>query len=324
MLKRMKASLIFLFLGTFSAMIYGETKTIVLQNGLDGYSGCRDSYMESNSGLAATEPKGTETKLKFAEWFAWSKAFARVAIAFDLPEDVSGVTVSEAKLSIYFNGGTPLDILTAFRLTQDWVEDELTWDNAATDLPWETAWDTPPNPIEAGNGVPPGGMTEVLDSAKAECGPVIPLDWESFDVTSIIQKFIDGTPNYGFLIRADDKMGGTDRYYVSSEYEDDTTLRPKLEITYESGSNPISYNKVSNSGIVSKFETASNISLFFRNHSKYEVTLSTLSGKIVQSFKGNGNNALVIEKSSLNSSCYLMSVKIDGLFFKTERLMIIK
>ncbi len=89
-----------------------------------------------------------------------------MVLKFDLPEETSGVTVKQAKLSIYNNGGSPGSVVTAFRLIQDWVEEDVTWLKVSSDTDWETPWDVPIDPIANGDSIPPGGMSTTEDAAK--------------------------------------------------------------------------------------------------------------------------------------------------------------
>lgn len=247
-----------------------------------------------------------------------------MAIKFDLPEDFSGVTVKEAKLSIKSSPLTQAaGIMTAFRLTQEWTEDGMTWENASDGVEWNVPWAVMPNSKIFGDSLNPGGMTDLEDTVRTQSAAE--GEWENYNVTSIIQKFADGVDNYGFLLKAFDVDGLTSRMYHSSQYEDDTSLRPKLEIKYEDGGNPI-FAK-SNSNVlksIQKIETASNISLLMPIDGIYEVKLTSISGKTIQSFYGNGKDAFSIDKSKLNSACYLLSVKKDGMEAGTQRLMIVK
>jgi hypothetical protein len=43
----------------FSFSVYSETLTVILQNSIDGYTGCSDAYYEEN----ITDPVGAHTKL---------------------------------------------------------------------------------------------------------------------------------------------------------------------------------------------------------------------------------------------------------------------
>lgn len=324
MSKNLKKTLICLLIGTFSTWLFGATKTIVLQNGLNEYSGTNDSYMSSNMETPSTDPKGAENSFITYEWYSWGKAFARAAISFELPEAISGTTIKSAKLSIYFQGGTPADFSTAFRLTQDWVEDELTWFNASSSETWATPWDDPQDPNVVGKDIPPTGMIDATDSARtitSKEGNV----WEEYDVTKIIQKYADGTPNYGFLLRNDDYGGNTSRLYFSSEYEDDLTLRPKLEIVYETDENSnTKISKLSSLNIIEKIQSTSQILYSLDFIEKYEITLSTITGKTLKRFSGVGKGTFTIDKNSLSSSCYLLTLKREGHSKVSERLMIVK
>jgi hypothetical protein len=58
--------------------------------------------------------------------------------------------------------------------------------------------------------------------------------WENYTVTEIVKQFVKGTPNYGFIVIPDLSEGNTGRDYLSSEFKDSDSLKPKLAITYES------------------------------------------------------------------------------------------
>ncbi len=77
MQNKMKISLIILFISTLFAISFAAEKTVVLQNGVDGYEGCSDSYMESKGqfdpdvgdlvDVPLTDPMGADNNLKIAE-----------------------------------------------------------------------------------------------------------------------------------------------------------------------------------------------------------------------------------------------------------------
>lgn len=311
------------FMSIFATLTFAESKNITLQNGLNGYDGCEDSFVESIGKKNDTVPRGDEDFLKIAEWFSWNFSFARVALIFDLPEDLSGATIEQAKLSLRIQDFSRVGkIMTAFRLTQSWSEAELVWDYPSNDVSWEVPFDVPQSPLEVTDSMHPGGMISLEDTVRIPDGGM--GNWEDYDITAIVQKIANGEENYGFLLKADDMMGLTEKKYYSSEYSD-LTLSPKLELTYEPTSNPIAdgVNKIK-STIITKSESSNKIVFNVSDNSNYEIVLSTLSGRKISSFSGLGNRSFSIDKAKLNSACYLLTLKRDGYASLTERIMIVK
>lgn len=64
---KLKRTLLCLLASVFSTSLFAESKTVVLQNGLDGYEGTRDTYMSSSFGTPSDEPKGTEATFQTFE-----------------------------------------------------------------------------------------------------------------------------------------------------------------------------------------------------------------------------------------------------------------
>lgn len=64
--------------------------------------------------------------------------------------------------------------------------------------------------------------------------------WDRFDVTGLVQAWVDGThPNHGVVVKTLDETRTTQMnafYYWSSDFSAAPTLRPKLEVTYLDGS----------------------------------------------------------------------------------------
>lgn len=102
-----------------------------------------------------------------------------------------------------------------YQLQSSWTDTNATWLNTHTDSLWST----------------PGGDFDVLKQFKTPYAST--GSWEEYDVTEIVQNWLAGSPNYGFIVFPDQKADNTGREYLSSEYSDDCSLRPKLTITYE-------------------------------------------------------------------------------------------
>lgn len=67
MRKFFRNSLTLLSISSLFTFLFAAESTVVLQNGIDGYNGCSDSYLESVGEAPVTTPQGTSNSLKIAE-----------------------------------------------------------------------------------------------------------------------------------------------------------------------------------------------------------------------------------------------------------------
>ena len=190
-------------------------------------------------------------------------------------------------------------------------------------MAWTTPWEVPQ---EANSGFQPGGMVDSDDTVRVKNSAEL-NSWEEMDITGFIQKILSGdVDNYGFLFKNDDYPNNSSRDYASSEYTADKTLRPKLTIVYGENAvmepNSVTASKQSKR---IKFTTlASEVLLNISVDGAYEVRLTSLSGRIIRSFNGNGISSYSINKSGLQSACYFVSVIKNGAIVATDRLLLIK
>src|SRR5262249_20674392 len=88
--------------------------TVVLQQGLNGYTGARDAWIGGNNNDGNA---GGDAQLECYNDPGW-----RVLVGFDLTSIPSNATVSAAKLELFAtNAGTDVP-LCLHKLTHDWVE----------------------------------------------------------------------------------------------------------------------------------------------------------------------------------------------------------
>jgi len=149
----------------------------------------------------------------------------RIIIAHsDLSSIPSGVTIDSATLYLYMwfvEGNRTLGI---HRVTASWTETGVTWNN-------QPGYDSTP-------------------TSSTSTGTTFDV-WRTWDVTSDVQAFIDGTSNYGWLIKDNVESEADMKYsfYRNSEYIDDPTLRPYLEVTYtESEPAPLDFGDAPDPG----------------------------------------------------------------------------
>jgi hypothetical protein len=219
-----------------------------------------------------------------------------VVIKFDLssaiPEDAE---IKEAVLSFFFTTGTIGNkYTTAYRLIREWDVSTVTWMNAGSNVPWTL----------------PGGDYSEENAAKTDYVP--DSSWEHYDVTDIVQLFIHGTANYGFLIEADPASGNKNRSYCASEYMDSDSLRPKLTITYTSNA-IITSTPCKNlfKGILLR-KNGSTVRLFIPFEKQYQLSLFNSGGKIIETVSGSKSRWYQLQAATPSSGIYFMQLCMDG------------
>lgn len=141
-------------------------------------------------------------------------------VEFDISTFLASTAViSSADLSLYFPTGIYAENsadLSIHRVDEAWDEATVNWANQPG---FNT---TPEDTVTIGDSSAPG--------------------WYSFDITDLVQGWLDGDhPNYGVIIDFIEAIGSTDaKTFYSSDYTIDETLRPKLVIKYEEGAAPVS------------------------------------------------------------------------------------
>lgn len=180
--------------------------TVVLQDGLDGYNGVEDTMVRASS---ADTNYGDHEEIRTV--MSGGSVDRASLIRFDLSGIPTGSTVSNAVLQIYLQNKSGDGNFHIGTMNVDWAEMQATWNERLSGTSWPGGTAIP-NASEF--GTVPQGSTNA---------------WVSFTVTSAVQNWVDSSPNYGFLIWPDSTVD--DRFW-SSDYVTDTSLRPKLTITY--------------------------------------------------------------------------------------------
>ena len=183
--------------------------TVVLQNGLNGYVGCADTYVV----MASDRAQGAKTNLVVEGYHCTLCIDQRALIRFDLTAVPAGADVSKATLSVYSidqprPGASRIHV---HRVTRLWAETTAAWYTASTGTLWTT---------EGGDFYP------VADTSYTY-GTAVGL-WHSVDITGMVRDQI-GHPdqNFGLMLFMEPSMF-TVRY--ASSNATDPTLRPKLTL----------------------------------------------------------------------------------------------
>jgi len=143
----------------------------------------------------------------------------RTLVQFDVSSIIlpPGGSVSSAILKLQVNPGLNVigygQTVSAYRVTQQWVDWGVTWNDALYTVPW--TWTTPGgdyDPAVHGDYVSPGGS-------------IVYLTTLSLDITPIVQGWVDGTnPNYGVILKG---TSGVSLAFYSME----AGSAPTLDIT---------------------------------------------------------------------------------------------
>lgn len=122
-----------------------------------------------------------------------------------------GAEIQSAQLTVNcFNAG---NTISAYRLLEDWVESEATWNQRQSSVAW-------------GNVGADGAVSRDTAGISWSCATV---GLKTFDLTSMVQQWSSGAPNYGIVI-VETGQDGVEWY--SSE---NTTVanRPLLTVQYQ-------------------------------------------------------------------------------------------
>jgi len=188
------------------------------RNGLDGYTGCTDSYMEAGNPTANFNGLTRMRVTGYADQGATN--VQRPIVKFDLSSIPTSTTISSATLYLYAYDEAGLRGSTGYygvyRLTQAWADTQVTWNNATSSITWTT----------------PGGDIEASPDATSPKQAVAGV-WYPFDVTSRVQNWI-ATPanNMGWVVRCtDENLHNQDLFYQSEAA--DTDHRPTLVVVMQ-------------------------------------------------------------------------------------------
>ncbi len=198
-----------------------QTMELVLQNGLNGYAGCVDTYMDR---WGATTPHDASNLS--VQYTSANHDTRSALVKFDLTPLPAGVNILSASLSLYAtytDAATPLTI-GAYRLLREWVASQATWNEAAAGAPWGLA----------------GARDTTSDRDAAATTTAIASSvngWLSFDITERVREWASApAQNAGMILLAQSSgTGGNALFSFIDSHLGMATLRPKLTILYDAG-----------------------------------------------------------------------------------------
>jgi len=217
--------------------------TITLQNGLNGYAGTTDAWLDASQ---SRDNYGGAPDLQIR----WNDGRDDcVVLKFDLTGQIPpGAAILSSTLSLYYMvaGSFQNDnavTIKPFRLQASawWnentgnglygqgvsyryrdINETYEWTGGAEGGWWDK--------IDDGNGI-----NKIKKTGGDPPDAVPPQNWVSFDVTSSVSQWKNGATNYGFLLVATNFEGGgtaADGAFTSRN-DSGAAYRPKLAITYE-------------------------------------------------------------------------------------------
>jgi len=203
---------------TVNISVNATLTTVTLQEGLNGYAGASDTYLD---GTAHTAVRGASNPL-YLDPFNYTP-LVRFAIYQSEGGPVpDGAVLQSASLQLYKQSYD--DTLQVNALLKPWVESQATWNLAQTGISWSA-------------GGAAGAGADYVSTPDDSLTPSFNPGWVSFDVTSRVQQWAgNSSTNYGWRL-SQTTIGGNLKAFNSAEYTADTSLRPKLTVVYSGGVN---------------------------------------------------------------------------------------
>jgi len=145
-------------------------------------------------------------------YYSWSgnsaDSIMRTYIKFDLSTIPIDAKVIDAKLMLYqfYMGGSDNFTIGLYKVTSDWEENTINWDTQPT----------------------------CSCNVEALCDIIVSSNiWRSWDIDVLVQGWLYGIDNYGMLLKDTDETSvNSFATFYTSDYTDDHSKRPKLEIDY--------------------------------------------------------------------------------------------
>jgi hypothetical protein len=216
--------------------------TITLQNGLNGYAGTTDAWLDASQ---TRDNYGGAPDLHI-RWYNGRDDC--VVLRFDLTGQIpQGAAILSATLSLYYMTAVSFQQDNAMTIKPFRLQASAWWDENTGDglygqgvsyryrdiselYEWTGGaeggwWDK----LDDGNG------TNKIKRADGTPDAVPPGNWVAFDVTPTVTQWKNGATNNGFLLIATDFQGGGTTVYgtFTSRNDSGATYRPKLAILYE-------------------------------------------------------------------------------------------
>jgi hypothetical protein len=211
------AMFLFLF-GNFTSAFAAPVVTVSFQDGVDGYTGTRDTKLMSDSPATAY---GTASKMEVD-----GSPDRSSLIYWDLTSIPPGSVVQSVDITVNVTN-TSSQSYECYQLLQPWIENEATWNQYAFGQSWQVA---------GADGAEDRDST-VLGSITAPNEGLFTMSLNTAGVAAV-QSWVDNpSSNHGFIIQ--DYINASNGMDFSSRETGTVANRPKLTVTYDSNSQPV-------------------------------------------------------------------------------------
>lgn len=275
--------------------------TAILQQGLNGYTGCEDAFLQIDNG-----GYGNYNFLTFEECPSWGPThFHRVVIRFDCSDIPSHARVTSAYLSLTGNefAGYGQANVCIYTLDQTWKENEVSWTSATNNSSWQN---------------PGGDYTNLVLKQQEGFNSTKTFN---FDVTSAVGNFVKNpSSNNGFVL-IPERIADIVYHFKSKEHSDNSD-RPKLTITYDLQSNLADPIKSKNSRPIHLSYSNQILKLIGLVDGTYQINIFTLKGenlcnKEIKVFNNSFSDKIKYPKGSF-------IVNIKGNHINQSKLLVVK
>jgi len=204
--------------------------SFILQDGLDGYSGTKDTSLLSTKPTSVSGSSGA-----LGLWTEGSAEY-KFVIEFDISSIPQGSKIKDCILQIYTTSSelsrTSKKNISARRILRPWVESQVTWNKANSSTYWALAGadadglDRNLTPLVTHNPTKPDLILYRMTDT-----------WASFNLLesgdNIAEKWLDGTyPNYGLVFEID-TLDARGMGFASKENSLGQEFKPRLIINLE-------------------------------------------------------------------------------------------
>ncbi len=177
----------------------------------------KDSFITDNNGAGHDDNYGSQTYLNI-HFHAYYDH--RIILEFDISDIPDNATFSQGSLYLYYYEWISQNVsgqyVWANKLTRtDWVEAQATWNIYKTGSNWTSA----------------GGDYVTSNPARTSTGMPGSYGWVNWNVKDIVIDAYDNNNNVEILLNRQTTISAQAHFY-SKEYTTDTSLRPKLTVTY--------------------------------------------------------------------------------------------
>jgi len=192
-----------------------------------GDSGSCDETMIHSDNPTTNYGSSVATALGITNYSGGGGIINSSLVKFDLSGIPSGATIDDVGIFLYQSASNATgDDLNCYRLLEDWVESEATYNIYSTGNSWDTA----------------GAKSSAADRSSTLSATIesdttseVYKEWNTAQLITDVQNFIDSTwSNYGWLFEAAAPPSGYHDYH-STEADTDGTW-PYIVVEYTEGS----------------------------------------------------------------------------------------